>query len=115
WQDGEDQSVERYLAVSGMMDRAARRQAMMPRGWLVIGLLGLTSAFISGSGSPALLAISIGGTLLGFRALQKLMSSLSSLLSAAIAWRQIAHLFQSAARIEESGAPNLLSDLPPQA
>ncbi len=109
WHDGEDQSVERYLAASGTMDRAGVRQAMMPRGWLVVGLLGLAPGFISGSGSPATLAIGIGGTLLGFRALQKLMSSLSSLLSAAIAWRQVAHLFQAAARVEEIGAPHVLN------
>jgi len=118
WHDGEDQSVERYLATSSTMDRAMVRQAMMPRGWLVVGLLGLGSAFISGSGSPGALAISIGGTLLGFRALQKLMSSLSSLLSAAIAWRQVAHLFRAAARVEENGTgsvSDLLPDMTPKA
>jgi ATP-binding cassette subfamily B protein len=99
--------MERYLAVSGTMDRAAVAQSMIPRGWLMVGLLAMAYPFIYGNSTPAALAIGIGGTLLGFRALQKLVSSLSSLLNAAIAWRQVAHLFQAAARVDKSGAPEL--------
>ncbi len=42
WHDGEDQALARYLKRSGVMDRAAvRLLALVPRGWVVVGLLGL--------------------------------------------------------------------------
>ncbi len=107
WHDGEDEAVERYLTLSGSMDRsAALLMALVPRGWLVLGLLGLASAFVSGYGSPASLAVSLGGILLAYRALQKLATGLSHLTDAAIAWKQIAPLFHAAARSEVSGSPN---------
>ncbi len=107
WHDGEDQALEQYLEQSSTMDRAAVAQAGVARGWLVLGLIGLAPAFVSGSGSPTTLAISLGGVLLAFLALEKLTTGLSSLLSAAIAWRQIAPLFEVAARAEEGGSSAL--------
>ncbi len=104
WHDGEDQAVERYLAQGTMLDRTALLQAVVGRGWLLVALLGLSPAFVSGAASPAALAVSVGGVLLAYRALAKLSASLSSLLSAAIAWRQVAPLVKAAARAEEAGA-----------
>ena len=60
WHDGEDQTLERYLARSGAMDRDALVQALIPGGWLVLSLLGIALAFVSGHGSPAALAVSLG-------------------------------------------------------
>jgi ATP-binding cassette subfamily B protein len=83
------------------MDRVAMVQAGAARGWLVVGLLGLAPAFVSGSGSTASLAVSLGGILLAFMGLEKLNAGVGSMLSAAIAWRQVASLFQAAARSED--------------
>lgn len=107
WHEGEDQTLEQYLEQSSAMDRVAVFQAGVARGWLVLGLIGLTPAFVSGSGSPTTLAIGLGGILLAFLALEKLATGLSSLLSAAIAWRQIAPLFEVAARADEGGSSAL--------
>ena len=104
WHEGEDQMAERYIESSGAMDRAATIHAGVARGWLLIGVAGLVPVFISGNASPAAIAISLGGILLASRALMKLIQSMSSLASAAIAWRQAAPLFRAAAR-EESEAP----------
>jgi ATP-binding cassette subfamily B protein len=105
WHDGEDQAVERYLDQSAAMDRrGALLMALGARGWTVIGLLGLVPAFVSTSGSPLGLAVSIGGILLAQRALQKLTQGLSHVAGATIAWKQIAPLFQAAARPEQRGA-----------
>lgn len=106
WHEGEDQTLERYLERSGMMDRvAALLMALVPRGWLVVGLLGLAPAFVSGSSSPAALAVGLGGILLAYRALQKLAMGLSHLAGAAIAWAQVAPFFQAAARPQVVGSP----------
>ena len=52
WHDGEDEALETYLKSSKAMDQStARLIAMIPRGWLVVGLLGLAPAFIYGSAS----------------------------------------------------------------
>jgi ATP-binding cassette subfamily B protein len=109
WHEGEDQQTERYLGKSLAMDRAAMFQAGVARGWLLLGVAGLIPAFVSGSGSPVSLAISLGGILLALRALMKLITSTTSLLSAAIAWQQVAPLFKAAARSEETSARSPLT------
>jgi ABC-type multidrug transport system, ATPase and permease components len=106
WHDGEDEAVDRYLKLSVAMDRTAvLLTVLVPRGWLVLGLLGLAPAFVFGHSSPAALAIGLGGILLAYRALGKLVSSLSYLADAAIAWKQVAPLFHAAARPAVGGLP----------
>jgi ATP-binding cassette subfamily B protein len=105
WHDGEDQALEQYLARSGEMDRAALVQAIIPGGWLVLGLLGLAPAFVSGHGSPAALAVGLAGTLAAVRALGKLVAGSSFLMGAAIAWQRVVPFFRAAARPEVGGLP----------
>ncbi len=106
WHESEDQFVNRYLNLSAMMDkRGMQLLAFIPRGWLVLGLLGLSPALVSGGGTPAALAVGLGGVVLAFRALERLTAGLAHLTGAAIAWRQIAPLFQAAARPTVSRAP----------
>lgn len=114
WHDGEDQALERYFALSGGMDRAAVVQAFVPRGWLLLGLLGLAPAFVSGRASPAALAVSLGGILLSSRALGKLVAGLSQLMGAAIAWGQVAPFFHASARPEVGGSPSFALALGPR-
>jgi ATP-binding cassette subfamily B protein len=108
WHDGEDQALERYLTSSREVDRAAVwLTALVPQGWLIVGMLGLAPAFVSGSSSPAGLAIGIGGVLLAWRALKSLTTGLWNLAGAAIAWNQVAPLFRAAARPQAHGSPDL--------
>jgi len=105
--DGEDEALAGYLDAAREMDLAAvRLSAILPRGWLVGGILGLAPAFHAASGpsSQATLAIAIGGILLAFRAFRRLVSGLAQLASAWIGWRQVAPLFAAAARPERTGA-----------
>ena len=109
WHDGEDQALERYLISSRAVDRAAVwLTAVVPQGWLIVGMLGLAPAFVSGSSSPAGLAIGIGGVLLAWRALKSLTTGLWNLAGAAIAWNQVAPLFRAAARPQTHGSPDLV-------
>ena len=105
WHDGEDQALERYFVLSRNMDGAAVVQALVPGSWLILGLLGLTHAFVSGSGTPSTLAVSLGGILLASNALGKLIMGLSSLLGTAIAWQQVALFFHAGTRAEVGGTP----------
>ena len=115
WHDGEDQALERYFALSRETDGIALIQTLVPGGWLIVGLLGLTPAFVSGSGGPAALAVSLGGMLLASRTLGKLALSLSYFMGAAIAWKQVALFFHAGARPEVSGPPAFALALGPRA
>jgi ATP-binding cassette subfamily B protein len=105
WHDGEDEALERYLKSSQRMDRStARLIAVIPRGWLVVGLLGLVPAFVYGNASPTRIAIAVGGTLLAYRAWRRLAAGAWQLAGAAVAWQRTSILFQAATRREPPGA-----------
>jgi ATP-binding cassette subfamily B protein len=104
WHDGEDRSVERYLSHSTAMDRTTVMQSTLARSWVVASLLVLSPTFVAGSVGVTTLAISLGGTLLAYRALTRLTASLSASLSAVIAWEQVEPLAEAAARDEENGS-----------
>jgi ATP-binding cassette subfamily B protein len=107
WHDGEDQALEGYYGLSARMDHsAAWLMAFVPRGWMLVGLAGIAPAFIGGRGTPAGLAVALGGILLAFRALTGLATGLWNLVGAAIAWKQVAPLFHAAARAEMTGSPS---------
>ncbi len=109
WHAGEDQAVSNYLEVSVQMDRAAVwLQALVPRGWLVVGLIGLAPAFIVGGGAPGAIAVSLGGMLLAFLAFRKIAAGLLHLADAVIAWQQIKPLFDAAAKPVRSGLPGIM-------
>jgi ATP-binding cassette subfamily B protein len=107
WHEGEDEALERYVRASRVMDRAAAwLLALVPRGWMLVGLCGVTPLFVGGR-SAASLAVALGGILLGFRALDRLTNGLWSLTGAAIAWQQTAPVFHAAARtnLQEQHVP----------
>lgn len=106
WHEGEDQTLAHYLDLSGMMDRAAcTLMAVVSRGWLVVGLLGIGPAFVVGNRSTAELAVAVGGVISAYQALRKLARGLLQLLGATIAWQQVAPLFRAAGQAEVQGAP----------
>jgi ATP-binding cassette subfamily B protein len=106
WHDGEDEELERYLEMSKRMDSAAALlMAIAPRGWLLLGMLGLTWAFVASEGLNITLAISLGGILLAYRALKRLSLGLISLADAVISWQQVAPLFKAAGRSQLQGSP----------
>jgi ATP-binding cassette, subfamily B, bacterial len=109
WHEGEDEALEKYLGKSNSLDEStARLIALASRGWLVVGLLGLTPALVYGNASPAKIAIAVGGTLLAYRAWRRLASGASQLAGAAVAWQRTAILFRSATRQELPGALDIV-------
>lgn len=94
----EDQSINAYAQFSRHMDRAiVPVVAGIPTGWMLIGVLGLAPAFVSGSASASALAIGFGGVMLANRALGGISGGLASLASALISWKQVGPLFHAAA------------------
>jgi ATP-binding cassette, subfamily B, bacterial len=109
WHAGEDEALEKYLRRSKALDGStARLIALVPRGWLVVGLLGLTPVIVYGNASPAKIAIAVGGTLLAYRAWKRLAAGASQLAGAAVAWQRTAILFRSATRQELPGALDIV-------
>jgi ATP-binding cassette subfamily B protein len=108
WHESEDRQLADYLKSSRRMDRgSARLRALIPRGWLLLGILGLAPAFVTGDATVAGLAIGVGGVLFAYQALWKLSRGLSDLAQALIAWRQVEPLFTAAARDEAPMPPDL--------
>src|SRR5262249_21829043 len=86
-------------AQSEKMDRCGSRLiALAARGWLVLGVAGLAPSFVLGTFTSAALAVSLGGVLLAYQALNKLSAGVWQLSDAAIAAKQAAQLFQAATR-----------------
>jgi ATP-binding cassette, subfamily B, bacterial len=110
WHDGEDEALENYLKSSKAMDQStARLIALVPRGWLVVGLLGLAPAFVQGAASPARIAIAVGGTLLAYRAWKRLAAGAWQLAGAAVAWQRTSVLFRAARRQELPGSLDIVT------
>jgi ATP-binding cassette subfamily B protein len=105
----EDRQLDRYVNLSRDFDRLfVPLAAGLPRGWLIVGLLGLSPAFVTGTAAPTGLAVGLGGVLLGFRALSTISAGLASLLRAAVAARETAPLFV-ASQEGDSPADGLVS------
>jgi len=106
WHEGEDRALEQYLATSKKMDRAsAVMMALIPRGWLIVGLAGLAAGFIYQSQPPIALAIALGGILFCYRAFGKIAVGVSHLGGAAIAWQKVGPLFHQATHQDSTGLP----------
>ncbi|HET8705353.1 MAG TPA: ABC transporter ATP-binding protein [Pseudomonadales bacterium] len=104
----EDQQLAQFLLRSRQFDHALVPMAGgLPRGWLVLGLLGLAPGFMLGAADSGLLAVGLGGVLLAYRAFGETAAGLVALTRAAVAWEQIAPLF----RAQALSAP---AALPPQ-
>jgi ATP-binding cassette, subfamily B, bacterial len=65
---------------------------------MMLALVGLAPAFVSGAATAADLAIALGGMLLANRALYSISGGLAALSRAGIAWKQVSALFHSAQR-----------------
>jgi ATP-binding cassette subfamily B protein len=113
WHEEEDGTLEQYVNESKGMDRATVwLQAAAPRGWLLLAILALSPAFVSGDASTPTLAVAIGGILLAFRAFRRLATGMSHLAGAAIAWTQAAPIFHAAARPLVIGSPAFAQGTP---
>ncbi len=106
WHDDEDAALARYLAASARMDGlGAWLDALAPGGWIVLGILGLAPALLAGPADTAALAVSVGGVLLAYGSLRKLVAGGAALAGAGIAWEQVRDLFWAAERAEPAVRP----------
>ncbi len=80
WNQAADAALAHYLDLACAMDReGARYRALVARGWLVAGMMGIAVPFIGGTADPTALAIGLGGLMLAYRALAQLATGIVSL------------------------------------
>jgi ATP-binding cassette subfamily B protein len=107
WHNEEDRSLADYVDRSTALDRTTVIiGALLSRGWLIAGMAALVPGFVTGTASPALLAVGVGGVMLARGAIGRLSSGVSSIVGAYIAWGQAGPLFHAAARPELAAAPS---------
>ena len=92
----EDRTMRDYLGLSRELDHAVTPVVSgAAGGWVIVALLGLAPAFITGAASLAEIAISLGGILLANRAFTGMAGGIVSLAQAWVAWTMVADLFNS--------------------
>ena len=103
----EDASLNRYIESARSMDHAfLMLTGVIPRGWLVLSI-GLILPIVVATASTQQLAITVGGMMLGYRALRRLCVGLSAISSAVIAGHTVLPLVRAAAAEDLPTPPSL--------
>jgi ATP-binding cassette subfamily B protein len=104
WHRSEDLALDGYLESSRRVDGTGTwLAALIPRGWLLLGLACLGPSLVSGAASSSQTAILLGGILLAFNGFRKLTGSFADVAIAGTGWRRIRSLFAAAGRKEPLG------------
>lgn len=99
WHDGEDEALTSYLDHSQQLDRRSLALlVLVPRGWLIAGLVTLAPAFIAGTDVFAL-GTAVGGVIIAWLSLARLGGGIDQLATAYVAWQRVAPLFHAAAGV----------------
>jgi ATP-binding cassette subfamily B protein len=94
WHKEEDIKLNEYISISEKMDKSmSSLLSIAPRLWLCVGFIGLIPAFLDPIHSSALIAISLGGILLIYRAILRGLGAYDNLATVTIAWQRISEIF----------------------
>jgi ATP-binding cassette subfamily B protein len=108
WHDQEDRLLADYVENSRRADAFVPWfSALLPRGWLVAGMIGVGYTFTAGAAGPDRLAVLVGIVLIAFRAFRKFGMGAPLLVQAAISWRVAAPIVHAADRPEAPTSPAL--------
>ncbi len=102
WHATEDQDLAHYQQQLQQSDRASSRfKALIPRGWMMVGLAWFFAALLMEEHSVAEVAISLGGILFARQAFSSIVLGTQSIVGAALAWADVKPLFAAATLREE--------------
>lgn len=108
WHETEDQELNHYDEIWQRVDRLViSLTSFIPRGWIVLALIGFVPILSFRTPAPAAMAVAVGGILLAYRALKKLATSLNQITGAMIAWNYLKAFFEAAARSETQTVASL--------
>jgi ATP-binding cassette subfamily B protein len=103
--EGEDEALDTYLLRSRTVDRLTLWvTAALPGSFMVCGLLALASSFARDDSQSAL-AVALGGVLLAYGALSRLLAAATSLGRALVAWKKVGPLIDAARQPPALGSP----------
>ncbi len=109
WHDDEDQELDLYLELSETLDRTGIiLSTVIPRGWMLVGLLTIVYPFIFAAETAAHMAVGLGGMFLAYQALSSLTNGILSIMSLMIAWDQVGPLFKAASRGKKEKPPSFI-------
>ncbi len=105
WHQDEDQMLTRYLRLSRAHDQSeALLLAVVPRGWLIVGLVGMIPLFMTNASASTTLIVGLGSTLFAYLSLQLLVQGVWSIVGAAVAWQQVGPLVATAHAAQQQAA-----------
>ncbi len=109
WHEREDVRLRGVLAAEGRLSRSeALLVALVPRGWLALGVAALLPAFIADA-DPAALAAGLGGVLLAQRGLATLVGGATQLLAAGVSLRDAAPMLRASEGVDAGGQGSMLA------
>jgi ATP-binding cassette subfamily B protein len=116
WHDDEDMLLSRYQERLAKLHRSESHfLALLPRGWMVLGLAGLAWPLVSAQNTPTGIAISLAGMLLALQAWSRLATAAQSSIRAALAWKQMAPLWHLNTGRDASSSHAMMRSPTPQA
>lgn len=94
WRRDDDALVDYLQRSRSLDDRQRVLQVLLPRAWMLVGLLGLIPSFVSGEGPISETAIGLGAILLAANALRSVSDAIEKWGNAAVAWERIRPLWK---------------------
>ncbi len=114
WHTDEDKALSQYYLLAQKKDQfEARLVALIPYGWLVIGLLGITYRFVY-QPDAGVLAVSFLAILTAFQAFRGLSLKLRGMIGAATSYHQMQPILNSSHETEgeDVNSPDFIVSLP---
>lgn len=108
WHEREDQLLDQYFRFFQRTDRAAViLTTILPRGWLLVGMLGLLPALVGGQPTSGSLAVAVGGVLLVYNTFRRAAVGIIPLIEARITWTRVALMFKASRRPMDPASPTV--------
>ncbi|RLE24962.1 MAG: ABC transporter ATP-binding protein [Acidobacteria bacterium] len=110
WHEGEDHLLDEYMRASSGVDSIGVYVGQVALIWRIIGIAALASMYTATQGTIGGLAVSLGGVILGGRALQRLANGVGALAIAGVAWKRAKPIFHAASDGDEMRAVSRLQE-----
>jgi ATP-binding cassette subfamily B protein len=102
WHEEEDAVLAKYFNLTVKQAQINLQLSFIPRGWVLLGIAGITLPLVAFPQSAPLLAVSLGGIMLAYQAFQTMSLGVESMAGLLVAAEQIRPIYQAAARPPES-------------
>jgi ATP-binding cassette subfamily B protein len=102
WHDDEDVRLDRYLQLTVQQANISVQLGFIPRGWMLLGTIGIALPLIIMPRAATALAVSLGGMILASQALQSFVTSVQGISSLFVSIDQVQPILKAASRPRDS-------------